>query len=142
MARKKKENLVTDVVAEPVENGTTISVNDEIKVNEPDTVVICANYPQGITVETPFGKFRINSNSEALRGKERGILPTPGTFGITTNVPVKAWEWFAKQYKHWGILKKGLIFATTPDKVRSEIAKRKNLFNGYEPIKAEVEAVK
>jgi len=99
-----------------------------------DTVCVCYNGVQALEVETPYGNFRVNSNSENLRGQERGILPNKGTYGITKNVPRKAWEYFAEKFKDWGEIKSGLLFATTIDKVRSEVAMHKGTVNGFEPL--------
>ena len=139
-AKKKKEEVkeVIKEVAEPLVSGDVIDTSEPIEEVVNDTVVVCSNFPRDIiyVVLDNNGKeveILIKGNSNNLRGKAAGILPI-GAYGITANVPAGAWEQIKTRYCDDARIKKGLIFASTPNKARKEAKERKDLRNGFEPI--------
>ena len=120
------------------ETGEVILADELDEVEKNDTVTVCSNFPRDIVFEVKDRAGRmveilIKGNSGHLRGKAAGVLPL-GAYGITMNVPKKAWEQIASIYKEDARIKKGLIFATKASNARAEAKERKALRNGYEPI--------
>lgn len=134
--RKKKEEVVVET--EMLNNGDVIDTEEPIEEIKNDTVTVCANIPRDCIFEAvdnrgKVQKIRIYGNAGKLRGKEAGVLPV-GAFGVTWNVPVKAWEQIKRNFADDPRFKNGLIFATTAGKARKEAVERKDLRNGFEPI--------
>lgn len=76
-----------------------------------DTVIVCLNRAQGIRFTLKSGQtVEVAGNAVHLRGREMGVLPTGGAFGMTT-VPRAAWEEIAATYKDTALFKSGRIFA-------------------------------
>ena len=135
--RKKKEEKVV-VETEMLKNGDVIDTEEPIEEIKNDTVTVCANIPRDCIFEAidnrgKVQKIRIYGNAGKLRGKEAGVLPV-GAFGVTWNVPAKAWEQIKRNFADDPRFKNGLIFATTAGKARKEAVERKELRNGFEPI--------
>ena len=135
--RKKKEEKVV-VETEMLKNGDVIDTEEPIEEIKNDTVTVCANIPRDCIFEAidnrgKVQKIRIYGNAGKLRGKEAGVLPV-GAFGVTWNVPAKAWEQIKRNFADDPRFKNGLIFATTAGKARKEAIERKDLRNGFEPI--------
>lgn len=109
-------------------------------IDTTDTVTLCLNYPQDLELAIPTSKGTIeriilNGNNAYLRGKEKGINPV-GAYGVTSNVPRAAWEWFCKNYPEFWLIKEHLLFCATKDdkySVEAETDERKALRNGFEP---------
>ena len=134
--RKKKEEVVVET--EMLKNGDVIDTEEPIEEIKNDTVTVCANIPRDCIFEAidnrgKVQKIRIYDNAGRLRGKEAGVLPV-GAFGVTWNVPAKAWEQIKRNFADDPRFKNGLIFATTAGKARKEAVERKDLRNGFEPI--------
>lgn len=134
--RKKKEEVVVET--EMLNNGDVIDTEEPIEEIKNDTVTVCANIPRDCIFEAvdnrgKVQKIRIYGNAGKLRGKEAGVLPV-GAFGVTWNVPAKAWEQIKRNFADDPRFKNGLIFATTANKARKEAVERKDLRNGFEPI--------
>ena len=134
--RKKKEEVVVET--EMLKNGDVIDTEEPIEEIKNDTVTVCANIPRDCIFEAidnrgKVQKIRIYGNAGRLRGKEAGVLPV-GAFGVTWNVPAKAWEQIKRNFADDPRFKNGLIFATTAGKARKEAVERKDLRNGFEPI--------
>ena len=133
--RKKKEEVVE---TEMLKNGDVIDTEEPIEEIKNDTVTVCANIPRDCIFEAidnrgKVQKIRIYGNAGKLRGKEAGVLPV-GAFGVTWNVPAKAWEQIKRNFADDPRFKNGLIFATTAGKARKEAVERKDLRKGFEPI--------
>ena len=76
-----------------------------------DTVIVCLNRAQGVRFTLKNGQtVEVAGNAVHLRGREMGVLPTGGAFGMTT-VPRAAWEEIAATYKDTALFKSGRIFA-------------------------------
>ena len=132
--RKKKEEINEEVL----KTGDVINTEEVVEPVKNDTVTVCANIPRDCIFEVlnnkgKIEKIRIHGNSNNLRGKEAGVLPV-GAYGITVNVPAKAWEQIKRTFADDPRFKNGLIFATTAGKARKEAVERKDLRNGFEPI--------
>ena len=138
-ARKAKPVETENMVENTVVDGEVIGEgNFESEPVKNDTVCVCSNWPLDHIFEVVdnrgnIQRIRINGNGTGLRGKPSGVLAV-GAYGITTNVPVEAWEQIKVRYQDDNRIKSGLIFATTPNKARKESAERKDLRNGFEPI--------
>ena len=132
-AVKKAEEVVTEFVS-----GDVILADEVEEVVKNDTVTVGSNYPRDVIFEAKDNKgntveILIRGNSANLRGKGAGVLPI-GAYGITTNVPVEAWEQIQAVWKDDERFKKGLIFATSANKARAEAKERNKLRNGFEPV--------
>ena len=76
-----------------------------------DTVIVCLNRAQGIRFTLKNGQtVEVAGNAVHLRGREMGVLPTGGAFGMTT-IPRAAWEEIEAVYKDTALFKSGRIFA-------------------------------
>lgn len=118
-----------------------------INPNEPEkqeamttasTVLVAYNGPQAQRFEIPMAngsrkKVIINGNNHDLIGKPIGKL-CAGGYGLTA-VDKEAWDWIKTNYANWGPIKNGLMFASDEDHVNDEIKARKDLKNGFEPLK-------
>lgn len=103
-----------------------------------NTVVVAYNGVQAQKFEVPTnnGTYKtviINGNNVDLVGKKQGEL-YPGGYGLTV-VDADAWEWISNNYKNWAPIKNGLMFASTSESVAREAEERKDLRNGFEPLK-------
>lgn len=101
-------------------------------------VVVASNFPSRLKFRVPTRsgtqEVVIMGNAENLRGKDKGILPTSGAFGITV-LDSEVWEAIEKNYSNFPAIKNGLIFAANSSaSVKSEVANRQDLKNGLEPI--------
>lgn len=132
--RRRKVQELQDGEVLNVEGVST----EEIKDSGNDTVVILSNFPRDIKYvwRDDNGNLReivFKGNAGYLRGKESGILPVGG-YGITTNVPAKAWEWLKSHRPKDPLIKNGLIFASTAKNARTEAKERTDLRHGFEPV--------
>lgn len=103
-----------------------------------NTVVVAYNGVQAQKFEVPDsnGILRaviINGNNTDLIGKRQGEL-YPGGYGLTV-VDADAWSWIKTTYAEWPPIKNGLMFASTAENVKDEATEKKDLKNGFEPLK-------
>ena len=102
---------------------------------------VALNHPQGINFLLDGGKRRvlIRGNANALRGQEKGKLPT-GAVGLT-DVSKADWEAIKKQYGRMEIFQSGLIFANDrkADAV-DQAEERAETRHGREPVDVEKDA--
>ena len=76
-----------------------------------DTVIVCLNRAQGIRYKLKNGQtVDVAGNAVHLRGRDKGVLPTGGAFGMTT-VPREAWEEIQATFGETALFKSGRIFA-------------------------------
>lgn len=134
MATKRNKK----VEEETLQTGDVIDANEKLEPEKNDTVTVASNMPRDCIFEVVDNRGRkqevlIKGNAGHLRGKAAGIL-SEGAYGITTNVPVEAWEQIKRNFAEDNRFKQGLIFASTAGKVRKEAIERKDLRNGFEPI--------
>ena len=74
-------------------------------------VIVALNRAQGVIFSLPNGrKVEVCGNAVHLRGKEMGVLPSGGAFGLT---PVERadWEEIKRIYGRTSLFKSGRIFA-------------------------------
>lgn len=90
---------------------TSTAAEDVAPQTSGDSVIVCLNRAQGIRFTLKSGQtVEVAGNAVHLRGREMGVLPTGGAFGMTT-VPRAAWEEIAATYKDTALFKSGRIFA-------------------------------
>lgn len=76
-----------------------------------DTVIVCLNRAQGIRFSLKSGQtVEVAGNAVHLRGREMGVLPVGGAFGMTA-IPRKAWEEIQATFGDTALFKSGRIFA-------------------------------
>lgn len=100
-----------------------------------DTVIVCLNRAQGIRFTLKNGQtVEVAGNAVHLRGREMGVLPTGGAFGMTT-VPRAAWEEIAATYKDTALFKSGRIFAQgSRASALAQAREREETRHGLEPV--------
>lgn len=136
-----KENAVKD--GDVIGGVSEKQVQEQPKQVTGETVVVCLNYPRDLKFMVPnknglMEPIVIRGNATNLKGKDKGIIPI-GAYGITTGVPKDAWEWILKHRPDDEVIKKGLMFASTPDKARDAVRERQGLRHGYEPVSPDKE---
>lgn len=90
---------------------TSTAAEEPVPETGGDTVIVCLNRAQGIRFTLKNGQtVEVVGNAVHLRGREMGVLPTGGAFGMTT-IPRAAWEEIEAIYKDTALFKSGRIFA-------------------------------
>lgn len=114
---------------------TSTAAEDVAPQTSGATVIVCLNRAQGIRFTLKSGQtVEVAGNAVHLRGREMGVLPTGGAFGMTT-VPRAAWEEIAATYKDTALFKSGRIFAQASR--ASALAQARDLEetrHGLEPV--------
>lgn len=130
-----------DVQAEPIGVPKADPKAAEQVKKQADTVTICVNYYQDLTyiVRLPNGslaKVTLTGNNARERGKDMGVNPKGGAYGMTFGVPAEMWELIKKQHKSDPKIINGLVFASTGNVAftKAAITERKELRNGNEPL--------
>ena len=104
-----------------------------------DCVVVALNRPQGIVFSLKNGrKVEIFGNAVHLRGKEMGVLPMGGAFGLTP-VSHADWKEIKQIYGDTALFKSGRIFAAKNNReavVQAEDHAKTR--HGLEPTKGQV----
>lgn len=100
-----------------------------------DTVIVCLNRAQGIRFTLKSGQtIEVAGNAVHLRGREMGVLPTGGAFGMTA-IPREAWEEIQATFGDTALFKSGRIFAQ--DSRASAMAQARDYSetrHGLEPV--------
>lgn len=99
-----------------------------------DTVIVCLNRAQGIRYTLKNGQtVDVAGNAVHLRGRDKGVLPTGGAFGMTT-VPREAWEEIQATFGETALFKSGRIFAqTSRASALAQAREHAETRNGLEP---------
>lgn len=138
MARRK-------TAVEELEQTSTAEQKAVVENVGGSTVCVALNRAAGITFTLKSGKkVSIAGSAVHLRGKEMGILPTGGAFGLTT-VEAADWEEIQARFGNTALFKSGRIFASSNKTEAIAEAKDKgDTRNGLEPAsgKFTTEAVK
>lgn len=100
-----------------------------------DTVIVCLNRAQGIRFTLKDGQtVEVAGNAVHLRGRELGVLPPGGAFGMTS-VPRAAWEEIEAAYKDTALFKSGRIFAQcSRASALAQARERGETRHGLEPV--------
>lgn len=127
--RRKKEETASAA-------SFSVKTQEEKKLS---TVTVAYNNPRSIIFEVIDNSgvehhVKINGNAVELVGKDKGILPLAGAYGLTPNVDAEIWEAIKNKYGKMPCFKNGLIFATTPSESGSAVADHAGTKNGFEPI--------
>ena len=118
----------------PVEPPTSTAVEQvEKTTSKSGTVMVGLNRAQGITFRLPGGRnVTVAGNAVHLRGKEMGVLPPAGSFGLTT-INKSDWEEIEKIYGNTALFRSGRIFAATgKTDALHEAKEREETRNGLE----------
>lgn len=128
MARRKT------AVAENLEQTSTAAEEAVVEDVGGSTVCVALNRAAGITFTLKSGKkVSVAGNAVHLKGKEMGMLPTGGAFGLTT-VEAADWEEIKTRFAKTALFKSGRIFAMSNKTEAIAAAKEKaNTRNGLEP---------
>lgn len=104
-----------------------------------DCVIVALNRPQGIIFRLKGGRqVEVHGNAVHLRGKEMGVLPTGGAFGLTP-VARSDWEEIKRVYGNTALFKGGRIFAQASRSEALEQAEdHAKTRHGLEPTKGQV----
>lgn len=126
MAKQKK--IIPTSTAE-IEQGKTAATGA-------DTVIVALNRAQGVIFSLPGGRqVEVFGNSVHLKGKEMGVLPSGGAFGLTP-VDRADWEEIKRIYGRTSLFKSGRIFAQNSQSEALEQAKdHAETRHGLEPTK-------
>ena len=130
----KPANAPAPVSAPLVATSTAAEV-ETAETSGTDTVIVCLNRAQGIRFVLKNGQpVEVAGNAVHLRGRELGVLPTGGAFGMTT-VPRAAWEEIEAVYKDTALFKSGRIFAQgSRASALAQAREREETRHGLEPV--------
>lgn len=129
MAQKKATNTIT----------TTELEEKKVKqATSPDMVFVALNRPTGIRYSLKNGRtVEIGGNAAHLIGKDMGILPVKGGFGLTP-IAKSDWEEIRATYGETALFKSGRIFAQ--EKQADALAQTRELkdtTSGLEPTRGQ-----
>ena len=128
---RKRSRRKTTVVGE----ATSTAVEEEQKTTATgsDTVMVAMNRAQGVNFALDDGRtVWVAGNAVHLKGKEMGILPKAGSFGLTT-MARPDWEQIKAKFGATALFRSGRIFASD-DKASAlaEARDRADTRNGLE----------
>ena len=129
MAQKKATNTITT---------TELEEKKVRQATSSDMVFVALNRPTGIRYSLKNGRtVEIGGNAAHLIGKDMGILPVKGGFGLTP-IAKSDWEEIRATYGETALFKSGRIFAQ--EKQADALAQTRELkdtTSGLEPTRGQ-----
>lgn len=117
-----------------LEAPTSTAVESPVLDATSDTVLVALNRAQGITFILDDGRrVDVAGNAVHLKGKDSGILPTGGAFGLT-RIKAADWDAIVAKFGTTALFRSGRIFAHHAESnVRAEAREKAHTRHGLEP---------